>query len=218
MNRRSVIAALLASVALSAGIGKATAQDGYPSRVIKFIVPFAAGSATDTLARVLGQSMSASLGQSVVVDNMPGANGFLAAQNVARAEPDGYTVLITSNTTHAANQSLFKKLPYDPVADFAPVTKLGTITLALVTNPSVPAATAQELIAYAKANPGDLTFGSGRARPGWLARCSNPWPRSTSCTCRTKATRKPSRICLAGRSPWSSPISRRRSRKPGPAS
>ena len=110
MNRRSVIAALLASVALSAGIGKATAQDGYPSRVIKFIVPFAAGSATDTLARVLGQSMSASLGQSVVVDNMPGASGFLAAQNVARAEPDGYTVLIASNTTHAANQSLFKKL------------------------------------------------------------------------------------------------------------
>ena len=137
------------------------AQDAYPSRVIKFVVPFAAGSATDTLARVLGEKMSASLGQPVVVDNMPGASGFLAAQNVARAEPDGYTVLITSNTTHAANQNLFKKLPYDPVADFAPVTKLGTITLALVVHPSVPASTAQELIAYAKANPGELTFGSG---------------------------------------------------------
>ena len=105
--------------------------------------------------------MSASLGQAIVVDNMPGASGFLAAQNVARAEPDGHTVLITSNTTHAANQSLFKKLPYDPVADFAPVSKLGTITLALVVNPSVPVATAQELIEYAKANPGELTFGSG---------------------------------------------------------
>jgi tripartite-type tricarboxylate transporter receptor subunit TctC len=80
---------------------------------------------------------------------------------VARAEPDGHTVLVTSNTTHAANQSLFKKLPYDPVGDFAPVTKLGTITLALVVHPSVPAATAQELIDFAKSKPGELTFGSG---------------------------------------------------------
>ena len=124
-------------------------------------MPFAAGSATDTLARVLGEKMSASLGQPIVVDNRPGASGFLAAQNVARAEPDGHTVLVTSNTTHAANQSLFKKLPYDPIADFEPVTKLGTITLALVVNPSVPASTAKELIDYAKANPGELTFGSG---------------------------------------------------------
>ena len=106
--------------------------------------------------------MSASLGQSIVVDNMPGASGFLAAQNVARAEPDGHTVLITSNTTHAANQSLFKKLPYDPVADFAPVSKLGTITLALVVSPLRARRDArQELIDYAKANPGELTFGSG---------------------------------------------------------
>ena len=105
--------------------------------------------------------MSASLGQPIVVDNRPGASGFLAAQNVARAEPDGHTVLIATNTTHAANQSLFKELPYDPVADFEPVTTLGTITLALVVNPSVPASSAKELIDYAKANPGELTFGSG---------------------------------------------------------
>ena len=161
MKRRFVHAALLATVSFVAGAGHAAAQDSYPSRVIKFVVPFAAGSATDTLARVLGQNMTASLGQGVVVDNMPGASGFLAAQNVARAEPDGYTVLITSNTTHAANQNLFKKLPYDPIGSFEPVTKLGTITLALVVNPSVPASSAQELIAYAKANPEALTFGSG---------------------------------------------------------
>jgi tripartite-type tricarboxylate transporter receptor subunit TctC len=160
-TRRFVHAALLATAAFVAGFGPAAAQDAYPTSTVKFVVPFAAGSATDTLARVLGEKMAASLGQSVVVDNMPGASGFLAAQNVARAEPDGHTVLITSNTTHAANQSLFKKLPYDPIADFAPVTKLGTITLALVVHPSVPAATAQELIAYAKANPEALTFGSG---------------------------------------------------------
>ena len=161
MKRRTVTAALLATAALTMTWSETRAQDAYPSRVIKFVVPFAAGSATDTLARVLGEKMSASLGQSIVVDNMPGASGFLAAQNVARAEPDGHTVLITSNTTHAANQSLFKKLPYDPVADFAPVSKLGTITLALVVAPSVPVETVPELIEYAKANPGEITFGSG---------------------------------------------------------
>ena len=161
MKRRFVTAALLAALTLPAGIPDAFAQDSYPSGIIKFVVPFAAGSATDTLARVLGEKMSASLGQAVVVDNMPGANGFLAAQNVARAEPDGLTVLVTSNTTHAANQSLFKKLPYDPINVFEPVSELGTITLALVVHPSVPASTAQELIAYAKAKPGELTFGSG---------------------------------------------------------
>ena len=162
MHRRAVTTALLATAALTMGSsGASRAEDAYPSRVVKFVVPFAAGSATDTLARVLGEKMSASLGQPVVVDNMPGASGFLAAQNVARAEPDGYTVLIATNTTHAANQSLFKKLPYDPVADFAPVSKLGTITLALVVNPAVPATTVPELIAYAKDHPGEVTFGSG---------------------------------------------------------
>lgn len=162
MHRRAVTTALLATVALTVSwSGASRAEDAYPSHPIKFVVPFAAGSATDTLARVLGERMSASLGQPVVVDNMPGASGFLAAQNVARAEPDGYTVLIATNTTHAANQSLFKKLPYDPVADFAPVGKLGTITLALVVNPAVPATTVPELIAYAKDHPGEVTFGSG---------------------------------------------------------
>ncbi|OYX87566.1 MAG: ABC transporter substrate-binding protein [Azorhizobium sp. 32-67-21] len=128
---------------------------------MRFVVPFAAGSATDTLARVLGQSVSSQLGQPVVVENVPGANGQIAASQVARAAPDGYTVLITSNSTHAANQSLVKKLTYDHVKDFEPITKLGTITLALVVNPNVPAKTTQELIAYAKANPGKLTFGAG---------------------------------------------------------
>jgi tripartite-type tricarboxylate transporter receptor subunit TctC len=133
----------------------------YPSRNIKFIVPFAAGSATDALARIVGEHASKLLGQSIIVENMAGANGNLAAQNVARAEPDGYTVLITTNTTHGANQSLMKNVPYDAINSFEPVTKLGTITLALITNPSVPAKNVQELIAYAKGNPGKLTFGWG---------------------------------------------------------
>lgn len=138
-----------------------TAAQTYPTRVIKFVVPFAAGSATDALARIAGEHVSKTLGQSVIIENIAGANGVLAAQNVARAEPDGHTVLITTNTTHGANQSLMKSVPYDAVASFEPVTKLGTITLALITNPSVPAKTVQELVAHAKANPGKLTFGYG---------------------------------------------------------
>jgi tripartite-type tricarboxylate transporter receptor subunit TctC len=96
-----------------------------------------------------------------VVENIAGGNGIPASQNVVRAAPDGHTVMITSNTTHAGNQALLKKVPYDAAADFEPITKLGTITLALVANPSVPANDLKELIAYAKANPGKLTFGAG---------------------------------------------------------
>jgi tripartite-type tricarboxylate transporter receptor subunit TctC len=152
-----------AALALAATILAAlpAAAQTYPTRVIKFIVPFAAGSATDALARITGEHVAKTLGQSVIIENVAGANGVLAAQNVARAEPDGHTVLITTNTTHGANQSLMKTVPYDAQASFEPVTKLGTITLALITNPSVPAKTVQELIDHAKANPGKLTFGYG---------------------------------------------------------
>jgi len=139
----------------------AQAQEVYPSQNIRFVVPFAAGSATDTLARLLANRMSTTLGRSVFVENIAGGNGIPAAQNVVRSAPDGYTVFVTSNTTHASNQSLLKKVPYDAVTDFEPITKLGTITLALVANPSVPANDVKELIAYAKANPGKLTFGAG---------------------------------------------------------
>jgi tripartite-type tricarboxylate transporter receptor subunit TctC len=145
-------AALVASPSLA---------QSYPSRSIRFIVPFAAGSATDALARIVGEHASKTLGRPVVIENMAGASGVVAAQAVARAEPDGHTVLITTNTTHGANQSLLKNVPYDAVNGFEAVTKLGTITLALITNPSVPAKNVQELIAHAKANPGKLTFGAG---------------------------------------------------------
>jgi tripartite-type tricarboxylate transporter receptor subunit TctC len=124
-------------------------------------VPFAAGSATDAVARIVGEHASKTLGQPIVVENQGGANGVPAARAVARAEPDGYTVLITTNTTHAANQSMLKSVPYDAVNDFEAVTKLGTIPLALIANLSVPAKNVQELLAHAKANPGKLTFGSG---------------------------------------------------------
>jgi tripartite-type tricarboxylate transporter receptor subunit TctC len=124
-------------------------------------VPFAAGSATDQIARALGTGITAETKQPVVIDNKAGASGFIASQQVAKAAPDGYTVLITTNTTHAANEHLFKKLPYDPVKDFAPVAALGKGGQIMVVNPSSPAKTVAEFVALAKKEPGKLSFGSG---------------------------------------------------------
>ncbi len=156
MNKTIAIAAALAALAA----GPAPAQD-YPARPITFVVPFAAGSATDQLARSLGQSVSDQTKQAVVIDDKPGASGFLAAQQVARASADGYTVLVTTNTTHAANEHLYKSMPYDPVKDFAPVTLLGKGGQIMIVNPKVPAKSVGEFIALAKKEPGRLTFGSG---------------------------------------------------------
>src|SRR5262245_61742096 len=155
------VAELLSVGIVLASAASAGAQDRYPSQSIKFVVPFAAGSATDTLARLLGHRMGAALGQNVVIENIAGGSGVIAAQAVVRSAPDGHTVFVTSNTTHASNQSLLKKVPYDHISDFEPITKLGTITLALVGHPWVPANDVKSLIAYAKANPGKLSFGSG---------------------------------------------------------
>jgi tripartite-type tricarboxylate transporter receptor subunit TctC len=149
---------LLAAVAFAAtGV---LAQD-FPNKPITFVVPFAAGSATDQLARALGQSVTEQSKQAVVVDNKPGASGFLAAQQVAKAPADGYTVLISTNTTHAANEHLFKTLPYDPVKDFVPLTLLGKGGQILIVNPKVEAKNVAEFVALAKKQPGKLSFGSG---------------------------------------------------------
>ena len=154
----SMIAVL---VGATFGVARPADAQDFPSKSFKIIVPFAAGSAKDALARILGEHVSKNLGRPVVIENLAGASGVIAAQNVARAEPDGHTVLITTNTTHGANQSLLKNVPYDAVNSFEAVGKLGTITLALTTHPAVPAKTVQEFVAYAKANPGKLTFGAG---------------------------------------------------------
>jgi len=148
-----------AALALAAAL-PAFGQD-FPARAITFVVPFAPGSATDQLARVLGQSITEQTKQPVVVEDKPGASGFLAAQFTVRAPADGYTVLVTTNTTHAANEHLFKSLPYDPVKDFAPVTLLGKGGQVMIVNLKVPAHTVQEFIALAKKAPGKLSFGSG---------------------------------------------------------
>lgn len=147
-------------VLMLAMAGAASAQE-YPAKPVTFFVPFAAGSATDTLARSLAQGITAETRRNIVIDNRPGASGFIAAQTVARAVPDGYTALIATNTTHAANEHLFKKLPYDPVRDFSPVTTLARGAQVMIVHPSVPARTVQEFIALAKRHPGKLTFGSG---------------------------------------------------------
>jgi tripartite-type tricarboxylate transporter receptor subunit TctC len=133
----------------------------YPEKPVVFVVPFAAGSATDTLARVLGQEVTVESKQRVVVDDKPGASGMLGAQAVAKAAPDGYTAFITTNTTHAANQHLYKQLPYDAVADFAPVAGLAKGYQIMVVNPHLPAKRVADVVALAKKSPGKLTFGEG---------------------------------------------------------
>jgi len=158
MIRRNTLTTLLAAALAPA----AFAQAGkYPEKPITFVVPFAAGSATDQLARALGQSVTEQTKQAVVVDNKAGASGMMAAQAAARAPADGYTVLITTNTTQAANEHLYKKLPYDPVKDFAPVTGLGKGGQVLVVRAESPYKTVGELVAKARKEPGKLSFGSG---------------------------------------------------------
>jgi tripartite-type tricarboxylate transporter receptor subunit TctC len=160
-RRHALSAAAGALMALS--ISAPVAAQTFPAKTITFVVPFAAGSATDQLARAIGQSITNDTKQAVVVDNKAGASGMIAAAAVAKAAPDGYTILITTNTTHAANEHLYKKLSYDPVKDFAPISGLGKGGQVLVVSPSSPYKTVGELVAYAKQNPGKLTFGSGSA-------------------------------------------------------
>src|SRR3954464_8186736 len=138
----------------------ATAQP-YPSKPITIVVPFAAGSGTDSIARIIGQYLQIALNQNVVIENKVGASGVIAATYVAHAAADGYTLLMATNSTHSANPHLFKSLGYDPVKDFAPVARAGSYVFMLVVNPDVPAKTLPELVAYAKANPGKLTYASG---------------------------------------------------------
>jgi tripartite-type tricarboxylate transporter receptor subunit TctC len=154
MIRRHLAAALLALAPLAAFAD-------FPDKPITFIVPFAAGSATDQLARALGTAVTAESKAAVVIDNKPGANAFIGAQMAARAPKDGYTVFITTNTTHAANEHLFKKLPYDPVKDFEPVTVLSKGGQILVVNNALPVNSVADLVKLAKSKPGKLSFGYG---------------------------------------------------------
>ncbi|GAB1383069.1 MAG TPA: tripartite tricarboxylate transporter substrate binding protein [Ottowia sp.] len=153
------LAALTAAAATLAALPVA-AQD-YPSKPISLVVPFGPGSGTDQFARVLAQALGDDLKVPIVVENKGGAAGFIAAQYVAKAAPDGYTLLTTTNTTQSANEHLFKKLPYDPVKDFAPITLVSTGQMLLLVRPDSPYKTLADLIAAAKKAPGKLSFGAG---------------------------------------------------------
>nr|WP_314074694.1 tripartite tricarboxylate transporter substrate binding protein [uncultured Roseococcus sp.] len=161
MQRRALLAApLLAAPFLSSG---ASAQGAWhPSRPINIIVPFAAGSGTDAVARVVAQMLSVELGGTpITVENRAGANGTIAATAVMRSPPDGHTLFITTNTTHAANPWLLKRMEYDPVGDFTPISKLGNYVFWLAINPELPARNLQEFLALARARPGTLSYASG---------------------------------------------------------
>ena len=140
--------------------GGALAQS-YPSKPVRLVVPFPPGSATDLAARVVGQQLSTSLGQAFVVDNKPGAGGSIAAMEVIRAAPDGYTLLFSSNSAISSNVALLKKIPYDPNKDFSAVTGIGETMLVLMVKNSFPARNVQELIAHIKQRPGKVTAGYG---------------------------------------------------------
>ncbi|HUD34951.1 MAG TPA: tripartite tricarboxylate transporter substrate binding protein [Variovorax sp.] len=154
--------ALAATVLSAAALVPAVAQaQSFPEKSITFVVPFAAGTATDQIARALGNGVTAESRQPVIIDNRAGASGFIASQYVAKAAPDGYTVLVTTNTTHAANEHLYRKMPYDPVKDFAPVAALGKGGQIMVVRPDFAAKTVAEFVALAKKEPGRYSFGSG---------------------------------------------------------
>ena len=156
----AAVAALLPASLFWAGSVQAQA---YPAKQVRFIVPFAAGSATDSVARLVGAHVTEATGQSVLVENRAGASGIIGAEAAARAPADGYTLLIGTNTTNAANASLFKTLPYSQQKDFAPVSLIGTAGLIATVHPSLPVKSIAELTALAKKNPGKLGFGEGSA-------------------------------------------------------
>jgi tripartite-type tricarboxylate transporter receptor subunit TctC len=154
--------------ALAMLLPKPACAQAYPSRTIKMIVPYPAGGTTDLLGRMIADQLQNGLNATVVVDNKPGAATSLGAELVARSEPDGYTLLMATSTTLAINRTLYKKLPYDPVKDFAPIALVAAVPFALIVNPTLPAETLPEFIAYAKSRPG-LAYGSaGNGSPQHL--------------------------------------------------
>jgi tripartite-type tricarboxylate transporter receptor subunit TctC len=150
----------MGGVAVCALASAASAQQNYPSRPVRWVVPFAPGGPTDIMSRAIGEKLGQRLGQQFVVDNRGGAGGNIGAEIVARAPADGYTIMIGHVGTHAINLALYAKVPYDPIRDFTPISLLATLPLALVVHPSVPASNVKELIALAQKRPGELNFAS----------------------------------------------------------
>ena len=156
--RRTLLTSL--AMATAGALPLAAAAQAYPAKPVTIVVPFAPGGTTDILARIVGQGLGTELGQPFVVDNRAGAGGNIGASLAAKAPADGYTLFMGTVGTHAINQALYKKMPFDPVKDFAPISRVATVPNLLVAHPSQPYKTVKELIAYAKANPGKVTYGS----------------------------------------------------------
>ena len=159
LNRRALLCAASSALALGAG-SAAHAQAAYPTKPIRMVVPFAAGGGTDVLARVVGEKLAAGLGQPVVIDNKPGAAGIIGTDAVAKAMPDGYTIVMSLSNALLTNQFLYEKLPYNPERDLTLVYQVAMGPLVLVVNPSVPVKTGPELLKYVAANKGKLAYGS----------------------------------------------------------
>jgi tripartite-type tricarboxylate transporter receptor subunit TctC len=153
---------------MSVAMPEVRAQAAYPGRNIKMIVPYPAGGTTDLLGRLVAEQIKSGLNAVVIVENKPGAATTLGAEQVARSEPDGYTLLMATSTTLAINKTLYKKLPYDPVKDFAPISLVAAVPFCLIINPTIPANTLAEFIAYAKANPGQAYGSAGNGSPQHL--------------------------------------------------
>ena len=167
-----LLKAIALAIALLSVCHAARAQD-YPSRAVKIIVPFAAGSSTDILARVLAKDFQQRLGQPFIVENKAGADGLIGAQAVTGAEADGYTLFVTTHTSQAANVSLFKSLPYDPLKDFSPISRLTSGQFILAVNPTLSVKSVGELITHIKANPGKFSYATANSTStvamAWLA-------------------------------------------------
>ena len=160
-NTRRVF--VLAAIASAAASPFAVYGADYPSQPVRIVVPFTPGSGTDTMTRKIADELQARLRTTVVVENLPGASGQIAASAVARAKPDGYTIFFTTNTTHGANPSLFKTLSYDPIKDFEPVTLISETPFLLVVRKDMPVKNVKELVAWLKANPAQASYGYGNS-------------------------------------------------------
>ncbi len=181
-SRRNFLHLTAGAAALPAMSRIAVAQS-YPSRPVRLIEGFGAGGAPDMVARLIGQRLTERLGRPLVVENRAGANGNIATEAVARASPDGYTLLLVVST-NAINATLYNRLNFDFIRDIAPVASIGRTPLVMEVHPSIPAKTVPEFIAYAKANSGKINWGRPvLAGPTMSpASCSKSWPASTSCT------------------------------------
>ncbi|SAI55374.1 putattive exported protein [Bordetella ansorpii] len=160
---RSFLGAATVAIAGLCAAAPAVAADNYPSRPVTLVVPFPAGAGTDAVGRIFAGELGAILGQPVVVENRPGANSTIAGNLVARAKPDGYTLFVTTNTSHSAAPWLMKSIPYDPIKDFTPIARGGNLPFMLVVNPKRPYKNVQELVDYARKNPGKVTYASGNS-------------------------------------------------------